>query len=129
VFWSTGAALFKHGYNKDAAGEYMHHMATDERIWEKSLGDGERVGQLPPFSSTWQDWEAQRPAWLVDWADFLGSQLERAKAIETTTFGVQQFNLGQPHWQTYLTGEESDPRKALQAAMDAVDEEVEREGL
>jgi multiple sugar transport system substrate-binding protein len=128
VFWSTGAAIFRHGHNKEIAGDYMHHMVTDERIWEQSLGEGERVGQLPPMQSTWDEWESDRPDWLVDWADFLGEQLEAARAIETTAFGVQQFNIGKPHWETYLTGEESDPRAALQAAMDAVDQEVEREG-
>lgn len=127
VFWTTGAALFRHGVNKQEAGEYMHHVVTDERIWEKSLGEGERVGQLPPFQSTWDEWASDRPSWLVDWADFLGEQLERARAIETTTFGVQQFNIGQPLWETYLTGEEDDPRVALGNAMDAVLAEVERE--
>jgi multiple sugar transport system substrate-binding protein len=127
VFWTTGAALLRHGYNKEQAGQYMHHLVTDERIWQQSLGEGERVGQLPPFQSTWDEWESNRPDWLVTWADFLGDQLERARAIETTTFGVQQFNIGQPHWQTYLTGDEDDPRVALDKAMEAVLAEVERE--
>lgn len=129
VFWSTGAALFRHGYNKETAGGYMHHMATDERMWQTSLGkDAEQVGQIPPFLSTYEQWDSEQPDWLVDWADFLREQAENARAIQTTTFGVSQFNLGQPHWETYITGEESDPRKALQNAMDAVLEEVEREG-
>jgi multiple sugar transport system substrate-binding protein len=129
VFWTTGAALFKHGYNKKAAAEYMHHVATDEQIWRHSLGkEGQGVGNLPSYSSIWSEWENQRPEWLVDWANLVGGQLERARAIVTTQFGVQQFNLGQPHWETYLTGKESDPRKALQAAMDAVLAEVERQG-
>lgn len=127
VFWTTGAALFRYGSNKEQAAEYMHHVVSDERIWEHSLGEGERVGQLPPLQSTWDQWESDRPEWLVDWADFLGDQLERANAIKTTTFGVQQFTIGQPLWETYLTGEEDDPRVALSNAMDAVLAEVERE--
>lgn len=127
VFWTTGAALFRHGYNKDAAAKYVEHVITDERIWEKSLGESERVGQLPPLATTWDEWEADRPEWLVDWAEFLGEQLERARAIQTTKWGVEQFNLGQQHWETYLKGDESDPSTALKAAMDAVEAEVERD--
>lgn len=120
VFWTTGAALFRHGQNKDQAGDYMHHVATDERLWQASFEGPEKVGHLPPFASTWDAWESDRPEWLPDWADFLQGQLERGRAIETTTFGVQQFNIGQPEWETYLTGEESDPRVALENAMEAV---------
>lgn len=129
VFWTTGAALFRYGQNKEQAGEYMHHVATDERLWQQSLSGDEKVGHLPPFQSTWDEWADDRPDWLVDWADFLGEQLEQGRAIETTTFGVQQFNIGQPEWEAYLTGQESDPRVALENAMAAVEAEVERDDI
>ena len=35
-------------------------------------------------------------------------------------FGLQQFVIGQPYWETYLKGEEADPKAALQKAVDAV---------
>lgn len=127
VFWTTGAALFRHGYNKEEAAKYIEHVITDERIWRKSLGDGERVGQLPPLTTTWEEWEQNRPEWLVDWATFLGDQLERARAIQTTKWGVEQFTLGQPEWEKYLNGEVSDPKAALKSAMDVVEQEVERD--
>jgi hypothetical protein len=33
---------------------------------------------------------------------------------------LQQFVIGQPEWERYLTGEEPDPMVAMQAAKDAV---------
>ncbi len=54
------------------------------------------------------------------------AQLDVAKAIPNHAFGLQQFQLGQPIWEKYLKGEESDPKKALQAAKDAVAAEVKK---
>jgi hypothetical protein len=52
-------------------------------------------------------------------------QLDAAKAIPNHAFGLQQFFIGQPEWERYLTGEEADPMVAMQAAKDAVAAEVE----
>jgi multiple sugar transport system substrate-binding protein len=126
VFWTTGAALFTHGTNKETAADYLYHVTRDERVWQQSMGDvEERVGQLPPYESTWDEWEADRPDWLVEWAEFLREQVAGARAIATHEIGVQQFFVGRPHWEEYLTGAESDPRAALQRARAAVLEEVE----
>jgi hypothetical protein len=53
-------------------------------------------------------------------------QLDNAKAIENNLFGLQQFVIGKPIWETYLKGEESDPKVAMQKVMDAVKAEMER---
>ena len=40
-------------------------------------------------------------------------QLDRAKAIDNNLFGLQQFVIGKPIWETYLKGEEPDPKVAM----------------
>ena len=47
-------------------------------------------------------------------------QLKVAKAIPNQKFGLTQFQIGQPEWEKYLTGQETDPKKAMKAAWDAV---------
>ena len=56
------------------------------------------------------------------------AQLDRAKAIPNHAFVLQQFVIGKPLWEKYLKGEEPDPKKALQAAKDAVAAEVKKAG-
>jgi multiple sugar transport system substrate-binding protein len=133
VFWTTGAALLKHGSNKQAAADYMVALTHDERVWQSSIGGGAEgeppVGQLPVYVSLWDQWEADRPEWLADWALLVRSQLDNSRAIMNNKFGFSQFfTIGDQHWHRYLTGEESDPRKALQDARDAVIAEAERSG-
>ena len=125
VFWTTGAALLKYGANKQQAADYLTMLTKDERVWQNSIGGGSEgeppVGQLPVYVSTWQNWEANRPEWLADWAFLVRGQLDNSRAIMNNKFGFSQFfNIGDQHWHKYLSGEESDPRKALQAARDAV---------
>jgi multiple sugar transport system substrate-binding protein len=43
-----------------------------------------------------------------------------SRAIRTNKFGLQQFVIGQPHWEKYLKGDEKNPKKALLAAKNAV---------
>ena len=127
VFWNTGAALFKHGRKKEEAARYLDALTKDERIWENSIGsEREAAGQLPVYQSLWEEWQASPPDWMKDWAFLVFEQLPASKAITTHKFGLSQFQIGQPHWETYLKGEESDPRKALQATQDAVLAEVEK---
>ena len=52
--------------------------------------------------------------------------MDRARAIDTHLFGLQQFFIGQPIWETYLKGEESNPRAALEKVAAAVQAEVQR---
>jgi ABC-type glycerol-3-phosphate transport system substrate-binding protein len=127
VFWNTGAALFKHGGKKEQAAQYMEALTKDERIWENSIGsEREAAGQLPVYQSLWEQWQSSRPAWMKDWAFLVFEQLPASKAITTHKFGLSQFQIGQPLWERYLKGEESDPRKALQAAQEAVLAEVRK---
>jgi ABC-type glycerol-3-phosphate transport system substrate-binding protein len=125
VFWTTGAALLKHGTNKEQAAAYMKALTYDDRIWQNSIGGGSEgeppVGQLPVYESLWTRYETERPDWMADWAFLVRDQLASSKAIRVNKFGFTQFfSIGDQHWQKYLSGEESDPRKALQAARDAV---------
>ncbi|MDI3340067.1 MAG: extracellular solute-binding protein [Sphaerobacter sp.] len=129
VFWNTGAALFTYGQNKELAAEYMKALTYSEDVFKESIAGGTAAsGQLPVYTSMWEKWKQNRLEWMADWAFLVGDQLPMSKAIRTTKYGVTQFNLGQPHWEKYLKGEESDPRKAMQAAMDAVMAEVQKSG-
>jgi len=128
VFWTTGAALLKYGLNKQQAADYMTALTYDERIWRGSIEgvDGEApVGQVPVYQSIWEKWDAEQPEWVAPWAYLIRDQLARSSGIHVNKFGFTQFfSIGDQHWHRYLTGEESDPRKALQDARDAVIAEV-----
>jgi ABC-type glycerol-3-phosphate transport system substrate-binding protein len=128
VFWSTGCALLKHGQNKEAAARYIRALTYDQRIWQDSLAgtDTGRPGQLPPYQSIHADWQANPPDWLPDFVGLVRVQMDRARAIDTHLFGLQQFFIGQPIWETYLKGEESNPRAALEKVAAAVQAEVQR---
>ena len=105
----------------------MDALTKDERIWENSIGsEREAAGQLPVYQSLWKQWQEDRPDWMKDWAFLVFEQLPVSKAITTHKFGLSQFQIGQPHWEKYLKGSESDPRKALQATQDAVLAEVKK---
>ena len=41
VFWTTGAALFKHGQNKEKAAEYVKALTYDQQIWKDSIAGTE----------------------------------------------------------------------------------------
>ncbi len=128
VFWTTGACLFKYGQNKEKAAEYMAALTQNPRIWQDSIAGSPTAhpGQLPPYKSIYAGWEADEPEWLAaeSWVPLVRGQLDVAKAIPNHSFGLQQFVLGQPIWETYLTGAEPDPLVALQAAKDAVAAEI-----
>ena len=128
VFWTTGCALLKHGQNKEQAAEYISTLTYDRQIWKDSIAGSEtgRPGELPPYRSIYAEWAANPPDWLPDFVGLVRAQLDRARAIETHLFGLQQFFIGQPLWETYLKGEESNPRVALQNAAAAVRAEVKR---
>ena len=128
VFWTTGAALFKHGQNKEKAAEYVKALTYDMQIWKDSIA-GTEVGQpghLPPYKSIYAKWDANRPSWLPDFVGLVRGQLDQAKAITNHLFGLQQFIIGQPVWETYLKGEEKNPRVAMQNVVDVVHAEMKR---
>jgi multiple sugar transport system substrate-binding protein len=128
VFWNTGAALFKYGQNKKQAADYMRFLTYDQRIWRKSQANDVKgaPGQVAPYASLWTKWEKSRPTWMADWAFTVHDQLKVSRAIRTHKFGLTQFFIGQPGWETYLKGEEKDPKKALAKARDLVLAEVKK---
>lgn len=128
VFWTTGCALFKHGKNKEKVAEYIKALTYDPQIWRDSIAGTETAhpGQLPPYKSIYAAWDASPPDWMPPFVSLVRSQLDKAKAITNHLFGLQQFVIGQPHWETYLKGEEADPKAALQKAADAVRAELSR---
>jgi multiple sugar transport system substrate-binding protein len=128
VFWTTGACLFKYGQNKDQAAQYMRALTYNEGIWKDSISGTptSHPGQIPPYQSFYDKWSANRPDWWQDWVPLILDQLKVAKAIPNQKFGLSQFVIGQPEWEKYLTGAESDPKKAMQAAWDAVQAEVKK---
>jgi hypothetical protein len=126
VFWTTGAVLFKYGFNKPQAAEYMNAITHDERIWEHSvLGDPSKaetpVGQLPVYQSTWDAYASAPPEFITNnpWAQAIWDGLGAAKAIAPTKISVTQFDRARPEWIKYLSGETADAKTALQAAQDA----------
>lgn len=130
IFWTTGAALFKWGQNKEKAAEYMKALTYNQQIWKDSIGGSSsgHPGQLPPYKSLYADWEKSPPDWLQKetWVPLVRAQLDVAKAIPNHAFGLQQFVIGQPLWEKYLKGEVSDPKAALQEAKDAVVAEIKK---
>jgi hypothetical protein len=126
VFWTTGAVLFKYGFNKPQAAQYMDAITHDARIWEHSvLGDPSKaetaVGQLPVYNSVWAGYESSPPQFIADnpWADAIWKGLGNAKAITPTKISVTQFDRARPEWIKYLSGEEADAKTAMQKAQDA----------
>lgn len=128
VFWSTGCALLKHGQNKEEAAEYIRSLTYDGPFWKDSIAGNETSwpGQLPPYSSIYSDWEANRPDWLPDFIGPVREQFNQARAIENHLFGLQQFFIAQPFCETYLKGVEPNPRVALHNASVAVQSEIQR---
>jgi multiple sugar transport system substrate-binding protein len=133
VFWTTGACLFKHGQNKEKAAEYMRALTYNPQIWKDSIAGSSagQPGQLPPYKSVNDQLKQENPDWLQKetWVPLVLGQLQVAKAIPAHAFGLTQFQLGKPYWEKYLTGEEKDPKVAMQAAKDAVVDEMRKVGL
>ena len=132
VFWTTGACLFKYGKNKEKAAEYMKTLTYEPQIWKDSISGTEsgQPGQLPPYLSVNQQLQKENPEWLQaeTWVPLVFGQLAVAKAIPNHAFGLSQFQIGKPLWEKYLTGEEKDPKVAMQAAKDAVIAEMKKTG-
>ena len=128
VFWTTGCALFKHGQNKEKAAEYIRALTYDPQIWQDSIQGTEsgHPGQLPPYKSIYAEWDANKPDWMPDFVALVRSQLDQAKAITNHLFGLQQFVIGKPVWETYLKGEEADPKAVMQKVVEAVQAEKNR---
>ena len=128
VFWTTGCALFKHGKNKEKAAEYIKALTYDQQIWKDSIQGTEsgHPGQLPPYKSIYAEWDANKPDWMPPFVGLVRGQLDKAKAITNHIFGLQQFVIGKPIWETFLKGEEADPKVAMQKVVDAVQAEMKR---
>lgn len=132
VFWSVGTALFALGTNKERAVEYLRFLTQNEGLYGSTTARGKMgTGLLHPVESVWEKWKAVPPPWLGSWAVTLKNQLRRSRSIPTfkgSVFdrypyyrsGAAQFHIGRPHWETYLRGEERDPRRALEKAKQAV---------
>jgi ABC-type glycerol-3-phosphate transport system substrate-binding protein len=133
VFWTTGACLFKYGKNKEKAAEYMRALTYEPQIWKDSISGtpSGQPGQLPPYVSVNEQLKKENPDWLQaeTWVPLVFSQLQVAKAIPNHSFGLSQFQIGKPYWEKYLTGEEADPKVAMQAAKDAVVAEMKKTGV
>ena len=128
VFWTTGCALFKYGQNKEKAAEYIKALTYDNQIWKDSIvgtASG-HPGQLPPYKSIYAGWASNKPDWMPEFVGLVRGQLDRAKAITNHLVGLAQFQIGKPYWETYLKGEEKDPKVAMQKVVDAVQAELKK---
>jgi ABC-type glycerol-3-phosphate transport system substrate-binding protein len=128
VFWTTGCALFKYGKNKEKAAEYIRALTYDPQIWKDSIQGTEsgHPGQLPSYKSVYAGWDADKPDWMPPFVGLVRGQLDQARAITNHLFGLQQFVIGKPVWESYLKGEESDPKAAMQKVVEAVQAEMKR---
>ena len=128
VFWTTGCALFKYGQNKEKAAEYVKALTYDKQIWKDSIvgTPSGHPGQLPPYKSIYAEWDASKPDWMPPFVALMRSQLDRAKAINNNLFGLQQFVIGKPIWESYLKGQEADPKVAMQKVVAAVQAEMKK---
>jgi len=108
VFWTTGSCLLKHGENKEKVAEYIQALTYDPQIWQDSIAGTPTAhpGQLPPYKSIYAEWDSAPPDWMPPFVSLVRAQLDRAKAIQNHLFGLQQFVIGQPVWETYLKGDE-----------------------
>jgi ABC-type glycerol-3-phosphate transport system substrate-binding protein len=130
VFWTTGCALMKYGQNKEKAAEYIKALTYDRQIWKDSIVGTKsgHPGQLPPYKSIYAEWDAQKPEWMPAFVGLVRNQLDKAKAITNNLFGLQQFVIGKPIWETYLKGQEADPKVAMQKVVEAVQAEMKKGG-
>jgi ABC-type glycerol-3-phosphate transport system substrate-binding protein len=130
VFWTTGCALMKYGQNKEKAAAYIKALTYDRQIWKDSIVGTKsgHPGQLPPYKSIYADWAANKPDWMPPFVGLVREQLDKAKAITNNLFGLQQFVIGKPIWETYLKGEEADPKVAMQKVAEAVKAAVKKAG-
>ena len=130
VFWTTGCALFKNGQNKEKAAEYIKALTYDAGIWKDSIVGTKsgHPGQLPPYKSIYADWKAKTPDWMPPSVDLVRGQLDKAAAITNHLFGLSQFQIGKPIWDSYLKGEEPDPKVAMQKVVAAVQAEMKKGG-
>ncbi len=128
VFWTTGCALFKYGQNKEKAAEYIKALTYDRQIWKDSIvgTPSGHPGQLPPYKSIYAEWDASKPDWMPPFVGLVRGQLDKAKAIDNNLFGLQQFVTGKPIWETYLKGQEPDPKVAMTKVMEAVQAEIKK---
>ncbi len=130
VFWTTGCALMKYGQNKEKAVEYIKALTYDKQIWKDSIVGTKsgHPGQLPPYKSIYAEWSADKPEWMPEFVGLVRGQLDKAKAINNHLFGLQQFVIGKPIWETYLKGEEADPKAAMRKVVEAVQAEMKKGG-
>lgn len=122
IFWTTGSCLFKNGQNKEEAAEYIQQLTYDAQIWQDSIAgtDTAHPGQLPPYQSIYDGWDADRPDWMPDFVGLIREQFGQARAITNHLFGLSQFQIAKPSWEKYLTGEVENPMAALEEARDVV---------
>jgi multiple sugar transport system substrate-binding protein len=120
VFWTTGAVLLRYGRLKRRASAYLRALTYDEVVWKNSLSGRSGAGHLPAYRSLRTQWTQRRPDWVGHWAVRVYGELERASPIPPHRLGARQFTIAQHHWETYLRGEQRNPRKALANAMKAV---------
>ena len=122
IFWTTGACLFKHGQNKEAAAEYVKELTYDAQIWQDSITGTPTAhpGQLPPYASLYADWDTNKPEWMPDFVGLIREQFGQASAITNHLFSLSQFQIAKPSWEKFLTGEVDNPMAAMEEARDVV---------
>ena len=83
---------------------------------------------MEKIKSIYAGWAASKPDWMPDSVALVRGQLDKAKAITNHLFGLNQFVIGKPIWESYLKGEEANPKVAMQKVVDAVKAEMAKGG-
>ena len=121
LFWTTSVALPRYGGDAAGAADYAGALTYNDAVWRETIGVGRQAsGQLPPFTSLWADWRRDEPAWVPEWASRAFLQLRDSAPIKPHRLGTRQFTIAKPYLDSYLTGGEKSPRRALRDAMTAV---------
>ena len=109
VFWTTGSCLLKHGENKEQAAEYIKAPPTTRRSGRtRSPAPRPRIRAMPLYSSLYAEERLAR----------LDARVRRAGAASSTrprrsptTCSACSSSSSAAVWETYLKGEEQDPRR------------------
>ena len=129
VFWTTGCALFKHGQNKEKAAEYIKALTYDQQIWKASI-----VGTPGVLSGSASALQIDLRGLGLEQAR-LDAAVRRSRAQSARSRqGDRQQSLWAAAirhrqtriWETYLKGEEPDPKVAMTKVKEAVQAEIKK---
>ena len=83
-------------------------------------------GQLPPYKSIYAEWDANKPDWLPAVCRAGSRPARQGQGHHQPRLRTAAVRHRQADWETFLKGEEADPKAAMQKVVDAVKAEIKR---